>query len=213
MLKQDQAVYATSGQLAYDGLKHLATYTKDARLWQGDTALSGDALTVDDANGNLSANGHVRCTLMLERTDPKTKRVERTPSMAAADAMRYEDALRRATYSTNAHTSGPQGDLRADKIEMYLKASGSELDRVEAYANVSTREATRSATGTRLTFFADEGRYVMEGEPVRFCADFRETTGRVLKFFKDSTKLTVDGNEDDRTLMKSGATCGEPKKH
>jgi lipopolysaccharide transport protein LptA len=212
MLKPDQPVYATSDRLAYDGLSHVAVYTKDARLWQGDTAISGDALTVDDASGNLSSKGHVRSTLMLEQTDPKTKRVDRMSSIAVADAMTYEDAQRRATYTTNAHASGPQGDLHADKIEMYLKVSGSELDRVEAYTNVTTRDATSVATGDRFTYFADEGRYVMLGTPVRVCAEGRETTGRTLRFSRDSNTITVDGNEEFRTQMRNDAKCGEPRK-
>jgi len=212
MLKQDQPVYATANQLAYDGLTHLAVYTKVARLWQGDTAISGDTITVDDAGGNLSSKGSVRSTLMLEQTDPKTKRVDRMSSIAVADTMNYEDAHRRATYSIKAHASGPQGDLHADKIEMYLKVSGSELDRVEAYANVSTQDASRFATGDRLTYFADEGRYLMLGAPVTVCADFRETIGRTLTFFKSTNTITVDGNEEFRTQMKSGSKCGEPRK-
>jgi lipopolysaccharide export system protein LptA len=212
MLKQDQPVYATADHLAYDGLKHMAVYTKDARLWQGDTAISGDAVTVDDANGNLSSKGNVRSALMLEQTDPKTKRVDRTASIAVADAMNYEDALRRATYSKNAHTSGPQGDLHADRIEMYLKASGNELDRVEAYTNVTTQDGSRFATGDRLTYFAADGTYLMLGSPGKVCADLRETTGWRLGFSRDSNTITVDGNEENRTWMKSVATCGEPRK-
>ena len=212
MLKQDLPVYAAAGNLAYDGLKHLAVYTKDARLWQGDTAISGDTVTVDDAGGNLASKGNVRSVLMLEQTDPNTKKVDRMSSIAVAETMAYEDAQRRATYTTNAHASGPQGDLHADKIEMYLKASGSELDRMEAYGNVTTQDATRFATGDRLTYFADAGNYLMLGKPAKVCFDLRETTGSKLGFFKNSDKLTVDGNEETRSLMTNVASCLPPKK-
>jgi len=213
MLKQDQPVLATADALAYDGLKHLAIYTKDARLWQGDTAISGDTVTVDDAGGNLSSQGHVRSTLILEQTDAKSKSVTRTPSIAMADTMEYDDAKRRATYTTNAHASGPQGDLHAGKIEMYLKASGNELSRVEAYGKVSKKDATQFATGDRLTYFADDERYVMVGNPVVLCANQQETTGRILNFHKGSDTMTVVGSEDKRTKMLSGAACGEPRKN
>ncbi|MEI6667350.1 MAG: LPS export ABC transporter periplasmic protein LptC [Acidobacteriota bacterium] len=212
MLKQDLPVYATADNLVYDGLKHLAIYSKDARLWQGDTAISGDSVTVDDAGGNLAAKGNARSTLMLEQTDAKTKKVTRTASIAAGNTMSYLDSHRVATYTTNAHAFGPQGDLHADRIELFLKPSGAELDRVEAYANVSTRDAARFATGERLTYFADDARYVMLGAPVKVCADSRETTGRTLKFFKDSNTISVDGTEEFRTQMKAGALCGEPRK-
>jgi lipopolysaccharide export system protein LptA len=212
MLKQDQPVYATADQLAYDGLKHQAVYTKDARLWQGDTAISGDAITVDDAAGNLSSTGNVRSILMFEQTDPKTKKVDRTPSISVSDAMTYEDAMRRMTYTANAHASGPQGDLHAEKIEMYLKSTGNELERVEAYTKVVTLDASRYATGDRLTYFAEGARYVMSGAPAKVCADLRETTGWKLGFSRNSNTITVDGNEENRTMMKTVTACGEPPK-
>ena len=40
---------------------------------------------------------------------------------------------RRATYDGDAHMSGPQGDMTAARIELYLKPSGDELERAEAY--------------------------------------------------------------------------------
>ena len=66
-----------------------------------------------------------------------------------ADRLLYEEAPRRATYTTNAHASGPQGDLWAAKIEMYLKPSGNELDRVEAYDQ--GEPARRRARSPRAT--------------------------------------------------------------
>ena len=212
MLKQDQPVYATSDSMTYDGNVRLAIYTKDARLWQGDTAISGDSVTVDDATGNLASKGHVRSTMMLEQTDEKTKKVDHAQTIASAEEMVYEDAPHRATYTGSAHVAGPQGDLHGNKIEMYLKPSGNELDRVEAYTHVSTQDPARYATGERLTYFADEERYLMTGSPVKICADFRESTGRILTFFKSTNTITLDGNEDTRTQTKGGAKCGEPRR-
>ena len=45
--------------------------------------------------------------------------------------------------------NGPQGDMTAAKIELYLKPSGDELERAEAYENVTLREQNRKTTGTR----------------------------------------------------------------
>ena len=51
--------------------------------------------------------------------------------------------------------SGPQGDMTAATIELYLKPSGDELDRLEAYEGVTLREPNRrKTTGSRLTYFS-----------------------------------------------------------
>ncbi len=211
LLKQDQPVYATAGTMAYDGAARMAVYTKDARLWQGDTAIQGDSIAVDDATGNLTANGAVRSTLMLDQRDQKTKKTERVPAIARAEHMVYDDASRRATYTTDAHVSGPQGDLRAAKVEYYLKASGNELDRVEAETLVQLQDKARLATGDRFTYFPADERYLMVGSPVKMVADCRETLGKSLTFYKSVDTIIVDGNEDTRSQTKGGAKCGEAR--
>jgi lipopolysaccharide export system protein LptA len=213
MLKQDQPVYATAADMAYDGAARLAVYSGQApgqaRLWQGDTTIQGDRVTVDDATGNLGAKGSVASTLILEERDEKTKTLDRVPSIGSADDLLYEDGLRRATYTGNAHVSGPQGDLTAVKIELYLSASSSELDRVEAYTRVTMRDASRTSSGDRLTFVSADGRYLMVGSPVKIEADCRETTGRTLTFYKSTNNIIVEPNDEFRTQVKSIPKCGE----
>ena len=48
------------------------------------------------------------------------------------------------TYTGDAHMSGPDGDMTAARIELYLKPSGDELDRAEAYER-RRRCASRTA--------------------------------------------------------------------
>jgi LPS export ABC transporter protein LptC len=214
MLKQDQPVYATAADLAYDGAARLAVYSGQApgqaRLWQGDTTIQGDRVTVDDATGDLAATGRVASTLIIEQRDEKTKTLDGVPSIGSADDLRYEDGLRRATYTGNAHVSGPQGDLRAVTIELYRAASSRELDRVEAYTTVTMRDASRTASGDRLTFVSADGRYLMVGSPVKIEADCRETTGRTSTFYKSTNNIIVEPNDEFRTQVKSIPKCGEP---
>jgi len=216
MLKQDQPVYAMSAVLNYDSASRLAVYESVApalaRLWQGETTITGETITVDDSTGNLTAKGRVASTLMLEQRNDETKALERMPSVASSTDLLYEDALRRATYTGSAHVSGPQGDLRAAKVELYLKDGGSELDRVEGYDTVSMRDGPRVATGDRLTFFNDKGRYEMVGTPVKIVADCRETTGRTLTFFKATNNIMVDPTDELRTLTKPVPGCIAPDK-
>ena len=212
ILKADQAIFAAGETLNYDGGLRLAVYAGGARLWQGDTAIQGDTVTLDDATGNLSAIGHARSTFMLDQRNEQTKKTERVASIGTADDLLYEEALRRATYTTNARVSGPQGDLRATKVELYLRSSGRELDRAEAYEQVTLHVGDRDATGTRLTYLAAEEKYLMLGTPVRIVAECRETEGRVLTFWKSVDTISVDGDDEFRTQTKGGPACWGPRK-
>jgi len=112
------------------------------------------------------------------------------------------------TYTGEAHMSSPEGDMTAAKIELYLKPSGDELDRAEAYENVTLREQNRKTTGTRMTYTTADERYVIVGAPVKIVDDCeRETTGKTLTFLKASDSIVVDGNQQTRTQTKGGGKC------
>ena len=206
MFKQDQLVAATAEQLRYDGGKSSAVYTGNAQLWQGDTSIKGSTITIDQESGDLSAAGPVVTAITLEQ-EAKDKKREKVHSTGTSKEFAYEESSRRATYTGDAHMNGPQGDMTAAKIELYLKQSGDELDRAEAYETVTLRDQNRETKGARMTYFSADERYVVTGAPVTItdeCA--RVTTGRTATFNKTTDTVIVDGNQT-RTATRGGANC------
>jgi len=106
--------------------------------------------------------------------------------------------------------SGPQGDMSAAKIELYLKPSGDELERAEAYddqGKMTLREQNRTTTGARMTYTTADDQYLVTGTPVKIVDSCgRETTGRTLTFRKATDSIVVDGN-GFRTQTKGGGEC------
>ena len=211
MLKADQPTNVTAAALDYDGGLDKAIYTGGARLWQKDTAIAAEMITIDEKTGDLFAHdaNQVRSTLPLEQVDSKTNEKKKVTSIASAKDMHYEDKLRRATYTTDAHVNGPQGDLRAVKIELYLVEGGGSLEKAEAYDQVSLKADARTAKGQRMTYFAAEERYLMTGSPVSIIEECRETTGKTLTFYRSVDRVLVDGIEERRTQTLDGGACGQ----
>ena len=211
LLAADQPVNVTAARLQYDESTAVATYSGAAKLWQGQRAVQGETVVVDERTGDLTATGAARSQMILEQIDPETNVPKKVDSVATAEELVYEDALRRATYTTNAHAVGPQGDITADRIELYFVETQDALDRAEAYTQAELRLERRSASGERLTYFAADGRYVMSGAPVRIIEDLetecRQTTGRSLTFYQTADAISVDGNNEHRTQTKAGGSC------
>jgi lipopolysaccharide export system protein LptA len=91
-----------------------------------------------------------------------------------------------------------------------LAPAASRIDRLEAFTDVNVRLDTRVATGDRLTYFDQDGRYVITGiatVPVTIVEECRETTGRTVTFFRSSERVIVDGNEEIRTQSRRGGSC------
>ncbi len=207
MLKDDQPVNVTANTLAYDGGAERAAYTGNALLWQGETSIKGAAITIDSRTGDLAAAGPVTTSTLLLQED-KDGRKQKVSSIGTAKDFAYVDAVRRATYTGDAHITGPQGDLTSPRVELFLKESGDELDRAEAYDGVTLRGDGRKTDGVRLTFFGADQRYVVTGAPVKIIDECgRETTGRTLTFFRATDRIVVDGAEQIRTQTRGKSNC------
>lgn len=210
MLKDDQPAYVTASALNYDGDADKAIYTGNSRLWQGDTAVSADMITIDEKTGDLFASKNVRSTQVMQQADEHSKDTKKVPTIATAEDMHYEDALHRNTYTTNAHMVGQTGDLRAVKIELYMAEEGGALERAEAYDQVNLKTDVRTATGNRLTYFAADDRYVMHGTPVVVIEQCKQTTGKSCTFWRTTDRILMDGNDLTRTLATNAtaaSTC------
>ena len=207
MLKSDQPVNVAADQLAYDGTASRAVYTGNALLWQGETSIKSATLTIDSTTGDLSATGPVTTATMLRQTDKKGGK-EKVSSIGTSKQFGYVDAVRKATYTGDAHITGPQGDLTSPRVELFLQPSGDELERAEAYDGVTLRGDGRKTTGVRLTFFGADQRYVVTGSPVTIVDECgRETIGRTLTFFQATDRIVVDGNEQIRTQTRGTSSC------
>lgn len=212
MLDDTQPVYVTGEKLVYDGQASVATYSGGARLWQGDSLIVGETITVDDRRGNLTASGQVRSTLLIGDARRAASAPGRTTGEGAE--LQYDDTGRRAVYvGEPAHVNGPQGDLKAGRIELLLAEHGRELARVEAYEEITVHiEGGYTARGTRLTYFTESQRYHMQGQPVRILEEkrqgCRETIGVVLTFTRSTDTINVDGTDGNRSRTRP-VPCAE----
>lgn len=234
LLKQDRPANINANTLDYRGEAGQAVYRGGATMWQGNTTVRGDTISLDQEKGSLVATGAARSTLELDSG----------VSNGGGHEIRYDDQKRIVTYSgaplppttergagpagprsgtpgdtrravpvRDAHLGGPQGDLRAQRIEIALVREGNSVERLEGYTGVTLKLDKRTAVGARLTYYASDERYVMSAAgtaPVTItdvqtapsgAVSCRETTGRTLIFYKSADRIIVDGNEQNRIEM------------
>jgi lipopolysaccharide export system protein LptA len=200
MLKSEEPAFVHAQKLEYDGTS-TATYNGDARLFQGQTTVEGDTIVLDDRSGNMTARGRVRTVMFFDDVDPKTKQRKPMQTTGTADELVYEDAKRLATYTTgstaSAHIVGPQGDVTAETIRLFLKPKDNELERAEADGKVTVKEGQRVARGDHLVYTAADETYVLKGNPLevdRFeTKECTRTMGVTLQFRRGDDTLIVDG--------------------
>jgi lipopolysaccharide transport protein LptA len=208
LLQQDQPVTVTSNRLEYDGLAGHAVYIGNSRLWQGATKVNADTIVVDDKTGNLEARIKVHTEMMMDDVDPKTNVRKSTKSTGESETFLYDDAKRLATYTTKAHLIGSEGDVTAEKLELFMKKDVNELERVEGYGvngSVVVKEGGRIATGARVTYEAKDQTYHMTGTPVEAIEiapnDCKKSVGATLTFQRAVDSITMKGTNLIRSVQ------------
>ena len=186
LLAAGPPILVTAGSLSYDAATSVATYAQDARLWQGDTEFQGDTIVLDEGSGDISADGMIRTSSIMIQNNDQTEEPTESTTTGIAESVHYDDALRRARYTTPAHWGGealchatgtwesstsellgPRGTLKATTIDVFLKEDAKTLDRLEAKGTVTLELSGRWVSGSTLTYYDTDGRYEMEGRPVR----------------------------------------------
>jgi lipopolysaccharide transport protein LptA len=208
LLKDSEAVTIKSDTFKYAEQDGASIFAGRVWLLQGTTSIKADSITLDDRQGNLVAAGNVVAVLPFGGKPPDGTAA--STSIGRADQFEFVDAKRLATFTKNAQLDGVQGNLRAEQIDLVLAANDNTLERLEAQGpTVRVLIEKREATGTRLTYLPDEEQYRLVGSPVRYVESCRETTGRTLTFFRGSDRISIDGNQEQRTQSKGNSQCPE----
>jgi lipopolysaccharide export system protein LptA len=212
LLTGAEPVIVVSEAMTYDEPTRRGDYSGQARLFQGDTTILSDRISLDEAKGDLTASGRVRTTLALtpERRQPDTASTTAArTTIVVASSFRYTDEARSAVYETApkdapARMNGEQGDLTADRIELTLAKAENALEQLQAGGSVRAIVGKRTATGTKLVYEPTREQYVITGAPVRYVDECNESAGKTLTFFRSSDRVIIDGNEEVRTETRGG---------
>ena len=207
LLGDNDPVNVIASELTYDEASRRGVYSGQARLWQGDTVIQAEHITLDEAKGDLGADGGVVTTLALASESGEAKP---PPTLLRGGTFTYRDETRRAIYDTKAQMNGEQGNLHADHIELLLAAGENRLDRLDARGSVDVALDKRKASGATLVYRPADERYEISGAPGRFIDECNESAGKTLTFFRSSDRVIIDGNEEVRTETRGGKCAARP---
>lgn len=220
VLDRSQAARVNADRFSYGGdAGGQASYAGGVQLWQGETTIRCQQLVLDRDSGDLDATGATRATLALE-TGALISRAERIHYTDAGRTLEYSDPASGVPVARGAaapavrapaQLSGPQGDLRADRIVITLAGESRAMERMDATGRVTMTVDARTIAGARLRYAVKDERYDVEGTPaapVTVTQACDSTTGRTLTWFRATDRMLIDGRDDARTQTKSrGGPC------
>jgi LPS export ABC transporter protein LptC/lipopolysaccharide transport protein LptA len=98
--------------------------------------------------------------------------------------------------------------INSERADFFLQKENSELDHLYAQGKVNIQHEQKKGTGNQATYYANDHRLVLEGNPKLKETGKADIVGRVLTLFLADDRILIDGQEDGRattTLQMKGS--------
>jgi lipopolysaccharide export system protein LptA len=179
-----------------------ARYEGQARLWQGENRLAASVIELIDEPGKLTANGEVSA-LFVEASTAEKSGKDRRPVRVTSDRCVYVAADRRAVFEEQVTARNDFGTLHTPRLEVFLSAGGSRLERAHADGGVRIEQGSSLASSEEGEYRPDAQTVVLwGGTPTLSDPQRGSTTGARLTLFLADDTLLVDSGEGTRTVTR-----------
>jgi LPS export ABC transporter protein LptC len=189
-------VHFVGEHLDYDRAKDLAIYDGEARAFQGKSRIEADRIQIEQAKGELLAEGHVT-TIFLQNLAEDGKAGE--PTVTRAEQLRYRSETEVLEYRRRVVMRSKGMTVRGKSVDVMLETGGSEVREVVARENVEIETSEGQAGGEQARFLPKEDSMTVTGADAWLKNAGKLTEGKQLTFFLSDDRILVDGQEQNRT--------------
>ncbi len=191
--------YAKADRIVLDDESHLAVLSGAASLWQDDSSLFADDITLSDADKTVNAVQNVRAVLAPERP-PKTG--ERAASTVTARRLLYRDTDRSGRFEGGVTvTRGSGWRASGGESTAWLgKDRGVDCMEISGDVDLSDRAAGRTARAEKAVDYPKQGKTVLWGAPARVTdSGGNQVAGAILTIFDRGRSVEITAPEGGKT--------------
>ena len=185
---------ATAEDAVYDFSSGAVELRGAAQLSEGANRLSGEQIRFW-----LKGSRRMVCepNAMLEISDTSGLAAEGLPQSTGqteirSDRLVYDEDQALAEFDGNVRMRDPRGAMNCGKVRLHLKENN-EIDWIEALVEVIIQSDERKALADRASYYADEGRFVLDGDP-KVKQGQSIMTGDRITFWQDTRRMVCEPN-------------------
>ena len=109
-----------------------------------------------------------------------------------SDRLVYDEDRALAEFDGNVRMRDSQAALDCEKVRLHLKENN-EIDWIEALSGVIIQSDDRKALADRASYYADEGRFVLDGDP-KVKEGRHIMTGDRITFWRETRRMVCEPN-------------------
>ncbi len=122
---------------------------------------------------------------------------EESPITIKSNELQADQANRTATFIGKVVAKQDDVTIHADKLVVRYAEGGGEVEKVEAFGNVSIVQQNRIGTSQRAVYYNKEGKITLSGSP-KVVQGKDMVTGREITYFINEDRSVVTGGPDAR---------------
>ncbi len=195
--------FGKAQRIVLDDGARMATLTGSATLWQGSSSLSGDAITLNDAERSAVAVGNTRTVSLPAQGEKKTpgKAPPAGPAVVTARRVTYREKESQALFEGAVVLTRDAWQAKADRATAFFGADR-KIERVEMSGTVALTDSSqgRSGRAEHAIDWVREGKTILEGAPA-WVADAagNRVAGAVLTITDRGRRVEVTAPEGGKT--------------
>lgn len=201
--------YGKADRIVLDDKTQLATLSGSASLWQDDSSLFADDITLSDADKTVTAVQNVRAVLAPDKAPPKpaVKPSKKAPPAHAASVvtskrMVYKDIDRSGRFEGGVVvTRGTGWRATGGESTAWLNQNQG-VDCMEISGDVDLADHTvgRTAKAEKVVDYPKQGKSILWGAPARVTeASGNQVAGAVLTIYDQGGRVEVTAPEGGKT--------------
>jgi lipopolysaccharide export system protein LptA len=123
--------------------------------------------------------------------------VEEQPITIKSNELQADQKSRTATFLGKVVAKQDDITIHADKLVVRYAEGGGEVEKVEAFGNVSIVQENRIGTAQHAVYFNKEGKITLSGSP-KVLQGKDMVTGREITYYVNEDKSVVTGGPETR---------------
>lgn len=212
-LWQDKSVITAGRLVINDRDKTMSAYEKVHTIFynknSGAQTQTAQAQTTQTQAAKSTAQAQTQPKTMHIFTDTDSESDE-GPITVDAGIMNYADKDRIIHFEKDVRVVTSSTQINSERTDFYLKEENSDFDRLYAMGKVQILHESKHGTGNEATFYNDDRKLILSGNPRLQETGQADIVGRVLTLLLAEDRILIDGQEDGRASTTLSMESGHP---